>query len=192
MITADDIQFTHHVDPLAVAAFFVRADHLRDEPDVTPMKLQKLLYLAQANYLAATGERLFDAAVEAFEHGPVVYRVWQTYNGNQIIDPDAHTEAQPQVLPPDVEAFLGSIWTQYQDWTASTLRYLTHRQAPWQNHYVPGGFRCQIPDSEMTAYFRSEVAVRDRVRHPNVVVVTPEVFDDHDDADRRLEAFLSA
>ncbi|MGL4177719.1 MAG: Panacea domain-containing protein, partial [Dermatophilaceae bacterium] len=157
MVTADDIQFTHHIEPLDAAAFFVRADHLRDEPDVTPMKLQKLLYLAQANYLAATGERLFDADVEAFEHGPAVYSVWQAYNGTQIIDPNtpAGTDARP--LPADIEAFLGAVWTRYQDWTASALRHLSHRQAPWREHYVERAFRHPIPDDAMTAYFRHQV-----------------------------------
>lgn len=192
MITADDIQFTHHIDAIDVAAFFVRADHLRDEPDVTPMKLQKLLYLAQGNYLAATGERLFDADVEAFEHGPVVYRVWQAFNGNQIIDPNAHSEVQARALPPDVETFLGAVWTRYQDWTASALRHLTHRQAPWQDHYVDGAFRSRIPDAEMMSYFRNHVPVSQRVTHTNVVVVTSEVFEDDEVADRRLRAFLTA
>ncbi|MGL4743691.1 MAG: Panacea domain-containing protein [Dermatophilaceae bacterium] len=153
MVTAYDIQFTHDVDPLDAAAFFVRADHLRDEPDVTPMKLQKLLYLTQANYLAATGQRLFDA---------------------------------------DVETFLGTVWTRYQDWTASALRRLSHRQAPWREHYVEGAFRHPIPDDAMTTYFRHEVPARERIEHTNVVMVTPDVSEDDEDADRRLRAFLTA
>lgn len=192
MVTVDDILFTHHVDPLDVADFFVRADHLRAEPDVTPMKLQKLLYLAQANHLAATGERLFDADIEAFEHGPVVYRVWQTYSGNQIIDPDTHPDTHDRLVPPDVEAFLAAVWTRYQDWSASALRHLTHRQSPWRDHYVERGFRTPIPDDDMLSYFRSDVPVADRITHPSVVVVSPDVFDEDDDADRRLREFLTA
>lgn len=191
MFTAEEVQFTHDIDPMAVAAFFVRADQLRDDPDVTPMKLQKLLYLAQANYLASTGERLFDADIEAFEHGPVVYQVWHEFSGRQIIAPEAHAQALATTVPPDAEAFLEQVWIQYQDSSASALRRLTHEQAPWKDHYVAGAMHVRIPDEAMKGYFSGRVPARDRVFHPNVVVVTPDVFDDDAEADARLHAFLT-
>jgi len=191
MLTADEVQFSHHLSALDVAAFYIRSDQMRDEPDVTPMKLQKLLYLAQANYLASTGQRLFDADVEAFDNGPVVYRVWQAYahHGGQIIAPDPAAAAG--ALPADVEEFLAGVWTRYQDWSASALRRLTHEQDPWRDHY-DGSFRRRIPDDDMTSFFRHRVPVGQRVRHANVVLVTEDVFEDDEDADRRLREFLTA
>ena len=40
--------------------------------DLTNMKLNKLLYFAQGYYLKKYGRPLFDNAIEAWEHGPVV------------------------------------------------------------------------------------------------------------------------
>jgi len=192
MTSAEEIQFTHAVDPMAVAAFFVRADQLRDEPDLTPMKLQKLLYLAQANYLASTGERLFDAPVEAFEHGPVVYPVWREFSGRQIIEPEGHAGVVRLNIPADVEDFLERVWAKYQDWSASQLRRLTHRQAPWRDHYEPEQLHTLIPDEAMASYFRQSVPAQQRVFHQHVVLVTPDVFEDDVEADARLQAFLTA
>ncbi len=40
--------------------------------DVTPLKLQKLLYYCQGYALALTGKPLFPEPVEAWRYGPVV------------------------------------------------------------------------------------------------------------------------
>lgn len=67
-----------------VGYFLQRDDAEGPDADVSNMKLQKLLYLAQGNYLAATGTRLFDEAVLAYDHGPVVYDVLKAYQGTNV------------------------------------------------------------------------------------------------------------
>ena len=55
---------------------------------ITNLKLQKLVYYAQGFSLAMNGEPLFDALIEAWEHGPVcpiLYKKYKTY-ANQPID----------------------------------------------------------------------------------------------------------
>lgn len=47
--------------------------------DLTNMKLNKLLYFAQGHYLQRYGKPLFDNAVEAWDHGPVVPEVYTAY-----------------------------------------------------------------------------------------------------------------
>ena len=47
--------------------------------DLTNMKLNKLLYFAQGYYLKKYGRPLFDNAIEAWEHGPVVPEVYSAY-----------------------------------------------------------------------------------------------------------------
>ena len=71
---SQDLQalFHHDIDVSDAVRFFLAEDALRSDPNVTPMKLHKLLYLAQANYLASTGHRLFAEPVDAYENGPVV------------------------------------------------------------------------------------------------------------------------
>lgn len=170
--------FTHDVDVFAVADYLLSLDALRSEPDVTPMKLAKLLYLAQANYLASTGRRLFDEPVEAFEHGPVVYREWKRHTGLQIIAVRGDTGGGQAGLPDDITDFLDQIWAKYQDWSASTLRRLTHDQAPWKDNYVENGRRTRIPDRDMTVYFREQVPAGSRVFHRSVVVVPEGLLDE--------------
>lgn len=192
MIAAEDIQFTHDIDPMSVAAFFVRADQDRVEPDVTPLKLQKLLYLAQANYLASTGQRLFASHVEAFDNGPVVDEVRRQFQGRQIIALDSRAEEVSAELPADVHDFLTRVWEKYQDYSASQLWRLTHSQDPWKDAYVPGQLHTHIPDEAMRQYFTERVPAAERIFHANVVVVTPDVFEDDAAADEQLHAFLTA
>jgi uncharacterized phage-associated protein len=144
------------IDVFDAANFFLRADALQGDPDVSPLKLQKLLYLAQGHYLAATGQRLFDEPIMAYEHGPVVVRVWRRYAGlrTPIVGTDADfTESVP--IPADVADFLQRVWDQYKDYSASALRNLTHRQQPWSATYVPGELNAAMTDDVMRHYFRS-------------------------------------
>lgn len=46
---------------------------------ITPLKLQKLLYYAQAWSLVFRGKALFYEDIEAWVHGPVIPLVYQRY-----------------------------------------------------------------------------------------------------------------
>lgn len=181
--------FTFDLRVHAVADYFIGLDALRPEPDVTPLKLAKLLYLAQANYLASTGRRLFDEDVEAFDNGPVVYREWRRNTGRQIIAVrDDVAPSDNGDLPADVLEFLDTVWVKYKDHSASALWMLTHEQGPWKDNYRVGGHRIRIPDEDMIRYFREQVPAAERVFHPNVVIL-PDGFLDEDDADAFAATF---
>lgn len=174
------------VSALDVARYFLDRDSRRAEPDVTPMKLAKLLYFAQANSLADTGERLFNAEVEAYEHGPVVHEVWKHYpSGPRIL---ASTVDEPfetsKPLPAPVEEFLDRVWARFGDMSASALRALTHRHAPWRDHYDPAAHRPVIPDAEMAAWFRAnDASPSERVHRGDVVFVSADILERLDDID---------
>lgn len=172
-----DPDFSYNLPVDAIADYFVHCDMQRIEPDVTPLKLQKLLYFAQANYLASTDERLFDENTEAFGHGPVVYSMFSKYPGRQIIATreNAPTSSADRDLPEDVRDFLDRIWLAFKDYSASQLRNLTHEQAPWKENYVENSYRQVIPDADMTSYFREFVPAKNRVFHSNVALM-PEGF----------------
>ncbi|MDR6168762.1 putative phage-associated protein [Microbacterium paludicola] len=177
------------ISPMAAAAFLVSLDQLQLEPDMTPMKLQKLMYIAQANYLASTNRRLFSATVEAFEHGPVVYSVWREYSGQEIIRPEAHRNLDEDI-PEDVEAFLSKVWQKFGSKSASWLRRYTHTQEPWLRNYNPDGFRCVIPDQDMVSYYQQCVPANERILHQAVVTVPATLLDEDAEADAALRAFL--
>jgi uncharacterized phage-associated protein len=168
-----NVLFSHHLSVDAVTNFFLDMDATRQEPDVTPLKLQKLLYFAQANYLASTDERLFDEDVEAFLHGPVVYKTYQRFmNISQIlVRRDVSPSVETERVPEDVEHFLSAVWDKYKDFSASQLRHMTHVQDPWMDNYEHGGYRTVIPDDELRGYFRHKVPAADRVFHDAVALV---------------------
>lgn len=51
-----------------VAAAIIERHH-----PIDPLKLQKLVYFAAGEYIALTGTPMFPEALEAWDHGPVVY-----------------------------------------------------------------------------------------------------------------------
>lgn len=179
MDAIDERTFHYGLDVHDVADYLLQLDSLRPEPDVTPMKLAKLLYLAQANYLAATGRRLFDEPVEAFDHGPVVYREWRRHSGNQIIAVRSDATVSDAVaLPDDVADFLDEVWRLHGDKSSSQLRALTHAQAPWRDNHVEGAYRTVIPDEQMAWFFHERVPTNQRVLHPSVVALPSGFLDD--------------
>lgn len=51
------------------------------------VQMHALLYLSQANHLAMTGRRLFDAEIQAWAQGPVVASLHELHARQEIIQP---------------------------------------------------------------------------------------------------------
>ena len=183
----DNITISADLDPMLVAAYFIAIDELREDADVTQLKLHKLLYFAQANYLASTGYRLFTSDIEAFEHGPVVEEIRPHFKqyGRQIIvsadDAVAHNATQDaKELPLDVIEFLDAIWQRFGQLSASELRQISHDDAPWEEHYDPGQLRSVIPDKEIQQWYRNDTTADRQVYHPRIFRVTDTDLDNLD------------
>lgn len=183
------IAFHHDVDPDVVADDLIRRDveRPRRNRDMTPMKLHKLMYLAQAQYLASTHERLFADRVEAYKHGPVVPSQRRRFHGRGVIPGSAAHSPQP---PRDIKVFLDQVWTRYGHLSASELRNLSHTQDPWKNAYVEGQMHTLIADADMGRYFESEPA-ENRIFSDAVVVVPSDLFDSVDE-DELVEEMAEA
>ena len=96
--------------------------------EITNLKLQKLLYYAQAWRLAFTGEPLFAESIEAWVHGPVVplvFRKFREYRWGSI-DCAVHPVAND-----DVVLHIGCVLDTYGKFTATRLEHMTHRESPW-------------------------------------------------------------
>lgn len=201
-MTTDMQTVTYDVAPQRVAEFFLEVDSTREEPDVTQLKLQKLLYFAQANYLAFTGHRLFNEPIQAWEHGPVVNSMYHQYKGygkQTIAAAGAHGEVTPRPhtgedLPADVAEFLTEVWKRYGHYSASELRNMSHRDNPWCKHYYPGSYQVVIPDEEMAEHYRYHVPESRKVLHSGVAAITSEELarlEDEDD-DAFVQSWLEA
>jgi len=123
-------------------------------------KLQKLLYYAQAKFLALYSQALFDDEFEGWEHGPVCRVVHQRFQGksptisSKELDKNAFKE-----LPVDVKKHLIDILNEYGCFTLRELEeYHISREQPWINSRVgvAGTSRdtIVIPKDDMMEYHK--------------------------------------
>lgn len=76
------------ITPLDVANTFLEKGK-SENIEITPMKLQKLIYILYKEYLQNTQERLFAERFETWQYGPVVrsvYEAFRKYRSNHITD----------------------------------------------------------------------------------------------------------
>lgn len=104
---------------------------------VSNLKLQKILYFLQAEFLVVRNSPCFNETIEAWTFGPVVPEVYKEYKmfGNAHI-PCADSADDFNIEECDRDLINGIIDT-CSRYTASQLVDLTHSQSPWINAYEP-------------------------------------------------------
>jgi uncharacterized phage-associated protein len=101
---------------------------------ISPLKLHKLLYYSQAWHYTLFGEALFDEAIEAWAHGPVVpsqyirFRETPPYASIDITCAGINVPA----LPERTRELLDEIMSVYGEHSASYLEHLVHGELPWK------------------------------------------------------------
>ena len=106
----------------------VAAYILANHGPMTAMKLQKLVYYAQAWSLVWDEEPLFDEVIEAWANGPVVRELYERHRGQFRVtrwngNPDALSRAQKESV--------NAILKFYGKMSSQELSDLTHREKPW-------------------------------------------------------------
>lgn len=109
--------------------------------DVTPKKMQKLMYYAYAWGLVFFNDsvdnlqnKLFDCKFEAWVQGPVdsqLYSCYTNFGYNPI--PIPTEKPSIHVKSPDVLDLLQQINDIYGDFSGNQLERLTHQEQPWLN-----------------------------------------------------------
>jgi len=92
------------------------------------LKLQKLVYYAQAWHLGLNETPLFQEDFQAWVHGPVIptlYQKYKTFGWQPIVE-----DANPK-LSEEVQAFLHEVAQEYFACDAYELEQMTHAEAPW-------------------------------------------------------------
>lgn len=112
-----------------VADYFIHFSHEVGDP-ISNLKLQKLLYYAQAWHLALYSSPLFRERIEAWVHGPAIPLVYRQFKG-WAWQPISENPAPPR-FPEPVRAHLDKVMRSYGPMTAYQLELLTHRERPWQ------------------------------------------------------------
>lgn len=129
---------------LDVAGYLIRLAAENDENDLTNLKLQKVLYFAQGEYLCSTGIGLFEDDIEAWSYGPVVRSVYNAFKSCGAF-PISFFDVKVSIneLPSEIKDFLRGIWEKYGKYSAFYLVSMTHMPGtPWTNH-------CQSDDTKI-------------------------------------------
>jgi uncharacterized phage-associated protein len=124
---------------------------------ISNLKLQKLVYYAQAYHLALYGEPLFREQVEAWEHGPVVpelYRQYKAYGSGNIPAPADFDPAEYDERTTDLLDEVFEVFGQYSAWK---LRQLTHQERPWVEAYDESARDRVISHPVMREFYREFV-----------------------------------
>lgn len=94
-------------------------------------KLQKLLYYAQAWYLAFEDKPLFDEDFEAWVHGPTIPALFHEYQEQFGFKPILKEVEKPK-FPEEVQQFLDELSDEYFFCDAYELELMVRREAPYQ------------------------------------------------------------
>lgn len=140
-----------------VSAHDVAAYILRKQGRMSAMKLQKLVYYAQAWSLVWDDVPLFRERIEAWANGPVVRELYDVHRG--MFDVTVWPQGNENALNDDERETVDVVVEYYGDKNAQYLSDLTHSEAPWRNarRGIPEGERgnAEITLEHMMEYYSS-------------------------------------
>ena len=110
-------------DALTIAKWIINKIH----PE--PLKLQKLLYLAQGYSYAFYDRPLFKEEIEGWVHGPVVRNVYNMFSSYQYNCIDINYEVEE--LDKEAEDVLNYVINNFAKYDSKYLEKLSHEQEPW-------------------------------------------------------------
>lgn len=141
------------------------ADYLlwfaREHGDLlTPLKLQKLMFYADAWYMVMhEGEELIGEPFEAWVHGPVHRSTYNRFSAHRW-NPIPGEAGKPE-LSPALEKFLSDVYTVFGGFSAYELEQLTHQETPWKaaRGNFPSDASCTTAiDKALTRSFYNEMS----------------------------------
>jgi len=154
----------------AIANYFVRRG-IEKGALLTPMQVNKLVFLSHGYYLATTDEPLINEVVYAWKWGPVVSSVYARYRefGRNPIDRTQFGSDAEQKdffsIEDDCQAkeILEAVWEGYGSKSGPQLSTITHRKdSPWYITWeVHGGKNSPdvvIPDDLIEKYYKEQLA----------------------------------
>ncbi|NII28569.1 SocA family protein [Pseudoflavitalea sp. X16] len=119
-----------------IADYFIALSNERQSP-ITNLKLQKLVYYAQAWHMVLVKRDLIAENFQAWVHGPVIPALYNDYREfgwkplmRDDLTPDAFTKIKEQ-LPADTLQLLQDVCYEYFGLEAFELEKLTHNEDPW-------------------------------------------------------------
>lgn len=134
---------------------------------ITNLKLQKILYFAQAAFVSINDDALFADKIEAWKYGPVIKVIYDEFkvNGNQPIE---NGGSVPEMEESTMN-FLNSIWEIYGKFSAAELVEITHSHKPWKQAFFEGKDGGEITVDALKAYYKGYFLPSDKDVEPVAV-----------------------
>lgn len=130
---------------------------------LTHLKLEKLLYFAQGVSLAKNNKVLFKEDIEAWIHGPVVKKVFNTFSQKGRLEitledaPRGIESVRKLELDGETRDVLNITYDNFAIYTAWQLRNMTHEKGtPWYQTYEPNKNK-KIKNELIKEYFNKEI-----------------------------------
>ncbi|MGD2169230.1 MAG: DUF4065 domain-containing protein [Chlamydiota bacterium] len=158
------------------ANFFLKKARQEKIP-VTPMKLQKLVYIAHGWVLAILGNEtgvLDNEEIQAWQHGPVIPSLYHEFKhiqnspindwsrsllkitDSQFVTNPVHFEEVEEENKKQLQEILNAVWEAYKNYTAWGLSQKTHeKETPWNEVYVEGKKHIAISNELIRKYYQN-------------------------------------
>lgn len=107
----------------------VAAHIVKGAGQMSTMKLQKLAYYSQAWNLVWVEEPLFEAEIQAWINGPVVYELFDKHRGRFNVD--SWPEGDPSNLTDAERLTIDAVLDAYGKFSGQQLSALSHQEDPW-------------------------------------------------------------
>ncbi len=162
-ITKTELIMTY--TPITIATYFLQKE--KDNRTITPMKIIKLVYIAQGWYLALkNGNSLISENAEAWKYGPVIPSLYDRFRtwGSSVISeiPNIDTSI---ILKEDLEV-LDDVWNNYGDKSGIQLSGKTHEpNTPWSKTWEKARETTKkedliIPNSLIMQHYQNLLSVK--------------------------------
>lgn len=145
---------------LTVANYFVQKGLDEGKP-LSPMKVQKLVYIAHGWFLAINEQPLIEDKIGAWPFGPVIgsiYKEFAEFARSKITRLAESSHYDANGLDIATKQFLDRIWKKYGAFSATKLSAMTHLPGtPWSETYESGKSNT-IDNTVIARYYKSRIA----------------------------------
>ena len=123
---------------LTVARYIINRCN-ENNKTINNLKLQKILYFVQVEFLVEKGEACFSEKIQAWNFGPVVPEVYQQYevygaanilSRKRVVDETIISRNDKKIIDGMIDECI--------KYSTSELVSITHRQKPWKQAYAKG------------------------------------------------------
>ena len=153
----------------SVANAFLRKSFV-DGNLISPMKIQKLVYMAHGYCLCYYGKPAVDETFKAWKFGPVLTTLYHEckifsikgidslLTELSLTNNDWKLVKAPDPQDEEIMEVISFVWEHYKGWKAGTLSNWTHeKNSPWSEitqHSENIGIDTEIPNEKIEVYFK--------------------------------------